>query len=1564
MTSNSLDIITRITVETYKNSSPKQKLGSGVIYVNKQLIGLVYILTAKHCLKGITNTDELSFRVFNPETHSYEFVTPSNQTVLCHPTDDAAIIVFNQRELAYVNSSIPSIYAVDHIVDFDEAVTKGFPVATLNQKSEIGESSLATINMHYLQEISDENAFQLSTNDDYNSDSIIGMSGSGIFIEACGELYINGIFTRFTDEDKGKVIISQRLTSFNELLGSEFKKKMPRAFLGHHGLGHKTFENNIKQSIANLGPRYCQRVNVKTGTVKYFDCVAKTPVYFNRLNRTIDIWLTERSYRIRKESSRIGHIESKLREIRSDFAESLLKLDRSVEAVIDLSELRNRVECFQSEVDETRYKLYAEFPSANKQDKTSSDIEADESRLLEIIRDLNSFVDDFDDLKIGLSNKPYLIVTGEAGCGKSHLMGDIAESRISGGLPTLLFLGTDFNAGTYEEAILSKIGFIGTFDEFLSSFNQIGIQVGSRSLLMIDALNEGQNAVLWKTNLSGLIKSLEKYPAIGLAVSVRDTYYDDVIPDDIQETYSATRIEHCGFKGLEYEAVKQFCFAYTLNLPNVPILTPEFCNPLFLKIICDSLEASGEKDFPKGFNGASAVFNHYFEVLDEKFAHKKSEYKYRKVVSKAVNLLAVPIFEAEYNLLKMQDADSILQKKFKTCPSLLADLIDNNVLLKAKSPYSSDKEDYVVFTYQRIGDYIIAKELVRKYMDWNSFSGSIETDQYLRWLFIAPLWSQRGVIEALAVLIPETFGHEITDIIPCVPTKHRKQFVFSSLDTLSEAFINSLSWRSIESINETQIKKFLKSKFCKVRIDDWFYKLVELSTISKHPFNADYFHTSMMRLSMRERDGELQFLFNGCAGYDDNDCANPLRRLIDWAWSEDISRKADPESSRLAAIMLCWLLSSTHIKYRDETTKALVNLLSEKVDILIDVMRLFEKVDDMYVKERIYSVAYGVALRTSSNEGLSKLSVYVYDTIFKHNNPPKDILLRDHARNIIEFADYKIGTSSINMKKIRPPYKSVLPVWPTDNEIEHLHIDYDAPDFDEKNGRSQNMIWESVKGCLADFWNKLALPEIERFYPISIEEEKAYNKAERLFKGDVKKCVRIYVDLKAREIIDQNRNQKKISGLAFDLALLFGLIEKMLTEEQLRAINKVMIPFKIKQIPLSKHCYYRFPAEGVRNWLVKRVYELGYDADLHGHYDQFAKNWTFGHSENRIDRIGKKYQWIAFHEIMGILADNFKYEDSYANDGRGGYEIFHGPWQSFMRNINPSMIVRENSIDDCQYEDKTDIEPSEWYNEESFDNWNYSCSDESWTSMIKDLPDPKTMIQKIDDEGVEWLTLNNFKSWDEPKEIGKEKYEHKLKKHYVSLFVYALLVENKNLGKAVRDLDGRDLWGWVELPDDDWQYLVNREKFWSPAYKDVYRNSEDWDKTINGLNEPYICAYEQACGHIEGDTSGTISSYSIPCRKIFEGLGMEYDSQDGRYIDRGGRLIAFTNGRSRIFVRKEPLIDFLEKNGLAVLWIVRGEKRVFISGGMGCLSEHNPCGVYFLDLNKNPQGVLRSYKRV
>ena len=56
----------------------------------------------------------------------------------------------------------------------------------------------------------------------------------------------------------------------------------------------------------------------------------------------------------------------------------------------------------------------------------------------------------------------------------------------------------------------------------------------------------------------------------------------------------------------------------------------------------------------------------------------------------------------------------------------------------------------------------------------------------------------------------------------------------------------------------------------------------------------------------------------------------------------------------------------------------------------------------------------------------------------------------------------------------------------------------------------------------------------------------------------------------------------------------------------------------------------------------------------------------------------------------------------------------------------------------------------------------------------------------------------------------------------------AILVKQQDKEKAIQSLDGRNLWDGVELPTNDWQYLVNREKYWSPAYKDVYRDRQGW----------------------------------------------------------------------------------------------------------------------------------------
>ena len=53
MTDTCLNIITQLTVELHKDDISKEKLGTGVLYTNRKLSGVVYVLTAKHCLSKL-----------------------------------------------------------------------------------------------------------------------------------------------------------------------------------------------------------------------------------------------------------------------------------------------------------------------------------------------------------------------------------------------------------------------------------------------------------------------------------------------------------------------------------------------------------------------------------------------------------------------------------------------------------------------------------------------------------------------------------------------------------------------------------------------------------------------------------------------------------------------------------------------------------------------------------------------------------------------------------------------------------------------------------------------------------------------------------------------------------------------------------------------------------------------------------------------------------------------------------------------------------------------------------------------------------------------------------------------------------------------------------------------------------------------------------------------------------------------------------------------------------------------------------------------------------------------
>ncbi len=1052
-------------------------------------------------------------------------------------------------------------------------------------------------------------------------------------------------------------------------------------------------------------------------------------------------------------------------------------------------------------------------------------------------------------------------------------------------------------------------------------------------------------------------------------MTIRSTYFNDIIPTHFKSEPNISIITHEGFKGNEYEALKLFCEYYNLKLPNIPILNPEFRNPLFLHLICEAVKDLPDKSFPKGFNGISKTYNLYKQSLNKRFEEKRKEYKFRNIVSKAIESIAVACYNSKNGQLPIENAIDLFDKDFPNYPYLLSDLIEESVLIKYIAEYKETPEDVLFFSYQKLGDFFMAEELLKSYLVKKDVINAFTDDERFKKLIGRHQWTYRGIIEIFSILLPEKYDLEIFEVIDFFidgdsdkrTRKHDKIYTYNRFTRL---ILDSLKWREVNNMSDEKITKWLEEHGSFNDISEWLYTLNELTTIPNHPFNSDRFHQILMRHPMPKRDGLLQEYIRGYNKYDDNGVAFPIRRLIDWAWSHKVSYKADSETVRLAAQTLAWILSSTDIALRDQVTKALVNLLEQQPDVLVSILKTFDIVDDLYIKERLYAVAYGCILRTEHNNSVKILAEYTYETIFKKGNPPIHILLRDYARNIIEYALYKNVGLNIDKVLIRPPYNSEMPILPdSKDDVKMYNLDYESPDFKRNNGSAHNAIYNSLIGFIADFGNKIVQPTVDDFASFSFKEDENYKNYLKTLKRNQKTLIKLLFECMKQEArfnktnghqkqlgIQWTKNQETyIDMLDSTKNLCMNELNSILNQEQTDYVKEILVPHFERKLNVKN-----FNPYPVRNWIVKRVFELGYDRKVHGEYDSIVSNYSYGY-ENKIERIGKKYQWIAFFEILAMLSDNYKVKNWRTSGDK--YHFYKGPWQLSVRNIDPAYVTINKEEEEEVLSNKRE---KKWWDDDDYGHWN--SPDSEWAETLNDLVPPKKIIQKKDNGNTEWLHLHHYIDWREPKKIGKEKYDGRRKNIFYLIEGY--FVKKTDKRKIINYLKDKNFWGrWMPEFSDDHSYLINREKFWSPAYLDTYRDRRKiWD-TIRDTSYKVIVSTEAGNGGIEDDKSGAKGTYKIPCKYVFEGMNLQYAPIDGYLKNEKRETIVINNNPKGVLIKKNELIQFLNSKNLDIIWTVLGEKLSYTDNRNEVSYFKVSCGVFWLDENGKMQGELKMYNR-
>lgn len=237
-------------------------------------------------------------------------------------------------------------------------------------------------------------------------------------------------------------------------------------------------------------------------------------------------------------------------------------------------------------------------------------------------------------------NRPFMLLTGDAGIGKTHLLCDLAgrlinesEDKIT---PCIICFGEQFNdPESFWETLFKVLEITTTKNAFLSKLNTLAGQNNQRALIIIDALNENvlSSPDYWKINLLQILEDLKQYSNIALIVSIRSGFEKIMLDNEIMSSFSI--VQHYGFTSHEWEALTKFFSEKCLPLPEVPLLTNEFSNPLFLKLFCQAFDnPSREKkglELFKGHIGATYIFENYVDTvakrLETRFniSHKRNK---------------------------------------------------------------------------------------------------------------------------------------------------------------------------------------------------------------------------------------------------------------------------------------------------------------------------------------------------------------------------------------------------------------------------------------------------------------------------------------------------------------------------------------------------------------------------------------------------------------------------------------------------------------------------------------------------------------------------------------------------------------------------------------------------------------------------------------------------------------------------------------------------------------------------------------------------------------------------